>query len=129
MKLIIVDDNYSFRSELIAYLEEELNHDVIAETASGEEFLTLNNLAEADVVLMDVRMEGMDGFQATKEVLKKFFKLKVVALSFDSRNLCIRDLVETGFKGFIDKGNLFSSLDFTLKQVMCGKYVFPKEII
>lgn len=129
MKLILVDDNVAFRQGLREYLENELGHEVIAEVGSGEEFLALKNkIWEADIVLMDIVMEGLNGIQTTKAVLEDIYRLKVVAITLNIEDSYLVEFVEAGFKGFINKNEIFKTLEPTLHNVMCGRYIFPPEL-
>ena len=70
MNIIIVDDNTEFRSTLRFFIEEKLNHTVIAEAESGEEFLKMdsNLLVQADIILMDIVMNELSGIETTQRV-------------------------------------------------------------
>lgn len=129
MKLILVDDNQMFREDLKTYLELELGYTVIAEASSGEEFLELNNIIEADLILMDINMGKTDGFQTTKKILEEFSHLKIIAVTFEIKTLFLQRIIESGFKGFVNKGDIFNTLKTTLHEVLHGKYSFPKELL
>lgn len=129
MKLILVDDNAIFRDNLKMYLEIELNHKVIAEAESGEEFLKLKNIVTADVILMDLNMGKLDGLQTTKTILEEYPHLKIIAVTFDIQNSFLRKIIETGFKGFVNKTDIFNKLKPTLHSVYEGKYSFPSELL
>jgi DNA-binding NarL/FixJ family response regulator len=129
MKLIIVDDNYLFREDLKLFLVKRLHHTVIAEAASGEEFLKLENKMEADIILMDINLGKVDGFKATKKVLEDFSHFKIIALTMGIENALLLIIIEAGFKGFVYKSNLFNTLETAIQQVYSGQLVFPKELI
>jgi NarL family two-component system response regulator LiaR len=129
MKLILVDDNTDFREALKNYIELELNHSVIAETTNGKEFLELDVIKMADIILMDIRLADMSGIEVTKKALERHYPLRIVALTNDVQSSTLQLLIETGFKGFINKSDVYSSLEPTLQQVSAGKYVFPKNLM
>lgn len=117
LKLVLVDDNNLFRDDLKFFLENKLLHVVIAEAASGEEFLALKNLSEADIILMDLSMDPMSGFEATKKILWDFPDLKIIAITMNSENVLLMKLLETGFQGFIFKTEIYKSLENVLQSV------------
>lgn len=128
MKLIIVDDNKIFIENLRFFLESKLGYEVIAEAFSGEEFLQLPNKTEADIILMDIYMEEMDGFETTRRLLWNFPYIKVIALTLEAENIFLLHLVEAGFRGFVDKNSIFDQLEKVIKDVNNGKFRFPKSL-
>ena len=128
MKLILVDDNALFRDDLRFFLENRLAHTVIAEAANGEEFLALRNLGEADIILMDLSMEKMNGFDATKRILGSMPHLKIIAITMNVENLVLQKVVGTGFKGFIFKTEIFKSLEAVLQSVYNDGYAFSDKL-
>lgn len=123
--IIIVDDNVRFRTDLKMYIEKELHHMVIAEASNGEDFLALHNLQRADVILMDIEMDRMDGFAATKEVLKNLYGLKIIAITMHSERMILRQLIEVGFRGCVFKSDIFKSLSTAINNVCKGHIYIP----
>ena len=130
MKLIIVDDNPDFREALKNYLELELNHTIIADVSNGKEFLelSLNDIKAADIILMDIIMDYIGGIYTTKIALFYYYPLRIIAITNDANELKLNQLIEAGFKGFIEKKDVFINLNDTLKRVLKGQYVFPKNL-
>ena len=94
MNIIIVDDHKIFREGLRMYLEMQLEHNVIAEASNGKEFLDLPNIHKADIVFMDIEMPEMNGLEASKEVLKRYNYLKIIAITMYSNKAYLKDLIE-----------------------------------
>jgi DNA-binding NarL/FixJ family response regulator len=129
LKLVLVDDNAHFREDLRFFLENRLGHNIIAEATSGEEFLALGNLGEADIILMDLSMDNMNGFDATKKILESMPHLKIIAITMNVENLVLQKVIETGFKGFIFKTEIFKSLEAVLQSVYDDGYAFSDKLI
>ena len=131
MKLIIVDDNSEFRDNLRFFLEQKLNHIVIAEAASGEEFLALNEtiIREADIILMDIMMDKLSGVETTKRITWIHFNLKIIAVTMHIEKVFLDQIIEAGFKGFVLKTNIFNTLDKTLNDVYYGKLHIDETLI
>ena len=128
MKLVLVDDNTHFREDLRFFLENRLAHTVIAEAKNGEEFLRLTNLYDADVILMDLSMENMNGFEATKKILGSMPHLKIIAITLNSENLVLQKVIESGFRGFIFKTEIFKLLESVLESVYQDGYAFSDKL-
>ena len=131
MKLIIVDDNSEFRENLRFFLEQKLNHNVIAEAASGEEFLALNEtiIREADIILMDIMMNQLSGIETTKRITWIHFNLKIIAVTMHIEKIFLDQIIEAGFKGFVLKTNIFNTLEKTLNDVYYGKLHIDETLI
>jgi DNA-binding NarL/FixJ family response regulator len=127
MKIIIVDDNDLFRMNVKFYLEKKLKHQVIAEAGSGNEFLRIKNKHSADIILMDIVMNDMDGIAATKKVLQNI-NLKIIALTMHVERVFLVELIGAGFKGCVFKTNVYSELENALNYVSAGKFFFPENI-
>jgi two-component system, NarL family, response regulator LiaR len=127
MKIIIVDDNDLFRMNIKFYLEKKLKHQVTSEARSGSEFLKINNKHAADIILMDIVMNDIDGIAATKKVLQNV-NLKIIALTMHVERVFLVELIGAGFKGCVFKTNVYSELENALNDVYAGKFFFPENI-
>jgi len=128
MKIILVDDNVQFSSDLKYYIETKLSYNVIEVVTNGYEFLELLDRTLADIILMDIVMNEMDGFKTTKHALIHYSYLKIIAITMHIENVYLIKLIETGFKGCIYKSNLFTQLPIALKTVLSGNLWFPDKI-
>ena len=77
----MVDDHPSMRMGLIALINGQLEMEVIAEASDGEEAIEVYEDVLPDIVLMDLRMPGMGGVEATLAIRKKFPEANVIILS------------------------------------------------
>jgi DNA-binding NarL/FixJ family response regulator len=127
-KIIIVDDNVPFRVSLKSFVEKELGSIVVAEASNGEEYLKLPNLFDADVALMDIMMDKMNGFEACKRALYYNHNIKMLAVTMHMEKVFLLNLVEAGFKGCVYKSDVFEDLATAIETIMKGKYYFPEGI-
>ncbi len=128
MNLIIVDDNEMFREFLRDFLTNKLQHLVIAEATSGEEFLKLENIHDADIILMDIDMQLVNGLVATKKILYLHSKLKVIAITLLIEEIFLEQLLEIGFKGCVFKTDIFEKLQTALYEVNHDRLFYPENI-
>jgi DNA-binding NarL/FixJ family response regulator len=129
MNIIIVDDNDPFREILKLYLEVQLKHDVIDQARSGEDFLTMKTIPEADIVLMDIAMGQLDGFETCKHAIFRFPQLKVIAITMHNELVFLIKLIESGFKGFVNKTDIFDHIQTAITEVHNGHLYFPDDIL
>ena len=127
-KIIIVDDNEIFRRSLEFHLEITLDYEVIGIAADGEEFLALNNIHNADIILMDIEMPVLNGFAAAKKAIWTHINLNIIAITDYQDKAYLKDLIETGFKGCVFKKNLFNDIELAIKNVLNNKLHFPEDI-
>jgi DNA-binding NarL/FixJ family response regulator len=128
MKIIVVDDNTLFLDDLKFFLENRLKHSVIAVASSGEDFLLLDCISKADIILMDISMGELDGFRTTKKITWQYTHLKVIAITMFTEKVYLIRLIESGFKGCVFKSDIFNSLEVAINEVIMGHIFFPDYI-
>lgn len=128
LKLIIVDDNQSFRDGLKFYLETALNYRVIATYDNGEEFINDNEYLRCDIILMDIEMPIIDGIKATKLAIWRSRDLKIIAITGFKEKAYLSELIGAGCRGCVFKDNVYEELGTAIKQVLSGKLYYPGDI-
>ncbi|NJO69344.1 MAG: response regulator transcription factor [Bacteroidetes bacterium] len=123
--IILVDDSDTFREGLKFYLENILSCHVCAEASNGKEFMQLKNKCLADIILMDLEMPEMSGIETARLFLSEYSK-NIIAITSYEDNIYLIGLKEAGFKGYINKKNIYDELQNAMKQVMGGKIYFPE---
>lgn len=81
VRVLVVDDQPPFRAAARAVVDRISGFEVVAEAASGEEAVLAVADARPDLVLMDIKMDGIDGIEATRQILAAHPLVKVVLLS------------------------------------------------
>lgn len=102
-RVIIVDDSEMAREGIRLILENDPAFEVVAEGSSGEEALTLSERWMPDLVLMDIRMPGMGGLEATKKLKEIFPYIKVVMLTVSDDIAHLFDALKKGAQGYLLK--------------------------
>jgi DNA-binding NarL/FixJ family response regulator len=103
IRVLLVDDQALLRKGFRMILEEESDIDVVSEAADGESAVTSTREYQPDVVLMDVRMPGMDGIQATEKIVRSGTASRVLILTtFDLDEYAFAGL-RAGASGFLLK--------------------------
>jgi DNA-binding NarL/FixJ family response regulator len=116
IRVLIVDDQPLARAGFKAVLEATGQIDVVAEAASGEEALTQARQHDPDVVLMDVRMPGMDGIEATRRMPRQ----KVLILTTFGLDEYIIEALRAGASGFLLKDAPIEELVRAVRAVAAG---------
>jgi len=127
MKIYIVDDSATFRKAIRIFLEEQEGHTVLGEAEDGEQFLK-NYKNDADVVLMDLNMPNVDGYNSVKNALKNNRYVKAIAITMFEDIAYLKSLIEMGFRGCVFKSKVYQELPNALTSVYEDKYYFPENI-
>lgn len=102
-RILIVDDHAVVRKGLQSFLELHPAFEVAGEAASGEESVTRARELRPDLILMDVRMPGMNGIEACRRILEEQPDTKVVMLTSYSDEESVMASILAGAKGYILK--------------------------
>ncbi|HEY0677725.1 MAG TPA: response regulator transcription factor [Chitinophagaceae bacterium] len=103
IRLVIADDHEIFRDGLALMLSKQQDVELVAQAQNGMELIQLAGQHQPDVIMTDIKMPVMDGIEATRLLLQRDPKLKIIALSmFDEENLIV-DMLEAGAKGYLLK--------------------------
>ncbi|GGG13131.1 transcriptional regulatory protein DegU [Lysinibacillus alkalisoli] len=126
-KIIIIDDHQLFREGVKRILDFEESFDVVAEGGDGEEALQLYDEHLPDVVLMDINMPGINGVDATAELLEKHPDAKVIILSIHDDESYVTHALKSGALGYMLKEMDADEIVNAIKVVSDGgSYLHPK---
>ena len=128
MKIIIVDDDCLVAGALKTILEANPDIEVTATGSDGEEACSLYREYLPDILLMDIRMKGMDGLEASRKILGEFPEAKILLLTTFSDDEYIVEALRIGAKGYCLKQD-FAAIVPSLNAVMSGQSVFGGEIV
>jgi DNA-binding NarL/FixJ family response regulator len=123
---LIVDDHEVVREGLRLSLSRAQNIRIVGEAPDGESAVALAERRRPDVVIMDIRMPGMDGLEATKQLSRTAPEIAVLIFTaYSERSLLGRGL-ESGAKGYILKEAPHGTLLRAIEKVAAGEgYIDP----
>lgn len=125
---MLVDDHPAFRKGMAALIESEPGLEVVAQTGDGREALELYRQSLPDVVLMDLRLPGMGGVEATLAIRKEFPMARVIVLTTFDTDEDIYRAVQSGAKSFLLKDTPEDEIAATIRAVCEGEKVFPAKV-
>jgi NarL family two-component system response regulator LiaR len=128
IRVIITDDHEMVRRGLNTFLRVYPDLELVAEANSGEQALELCEKFSPDVVLMDLIMpSGMGGIEATRQIVQRFPKIKVIALSSAIDTPTVSKALEAGAMGYLMKNVSTDQLADAIRDVNQGKRALSEE--
>jgi DNA-binding NarL/FixJ family response regulator len=128
IRVILADDQALVRAGFRMILHAEADIDVVAEAGDGAEAVRLATQHSADVVLMDVRMPGMDGIEATRQILAGGPATKVLILTTFDLDEVVYDALRAGASGFLLKDAPEERLVTAIRVVADGGSLFAPYV-
>ena len=119
--VLLVDDHQLVRKGFRRILEDDPDIQVIGEAGSGVDAIQMAEKFAPRVVVMDMAMPGLDGVQATREILKKAPTTAILILSMYAEENYIRNAFEAGAKGYLLKNAIEVDLTEAVKTVASGR--------
>ena len=103
IRVVLVDDHAIVRTGLKAVLADAPEIDVVGEASGGNEAVDLLTRIAADVVVMDLSMGEMDGIAATRDLVAKETRTKILILTMHSEDAYLVKVLEAGASGYLLK--------------------------
>jgi DNA-binding NarL/FixJ family response regulator len=128
ISLIIADDHPVVREGLKLLIEDEADMTVIATTGSGAEAVSLFEQHRPSITLMDLKMPGLDGVNATKRIRSIDPKARIVVLTSFSGDVQASRAFVAGASGFLLKDSLRSELIASIRTVLSGRRWIPSAV-
>ena len=128
IRVMIADDQKELTDGIRAVLECDPEIHVVGVAPGGKELLGLLKDASCDLILMDVRMPGMNGVLATREVKRLYPEIKIVILTTFDDSEYILDAMNYGASGYLLKDTGGETLIASVKNAMKGEFVLPARV-
>lgn len=121
VRLLLVDDHALVRAGIRALIEMVDGFEVVGEAGNGHDALLAVESMKPDVVLLDITMPGMNGFEVLKDITTRFSDVRVIMLTMhEAREYAIQAL-HSGAAGFIPKSAAAVELKDAIQTVMSGR--------
>lgn len=128
ISIFLIEDHHIMRRGLASLLKIEEHAQIVGEAASGEEALKLLfSSTFPDLIIMDISLSGMDGIQATREIIAKKTQAKILILSMYNNPTFLQKALEAGISGYILKESMVDELHTAIHTIMSGgRYISEK---
>lgn len=128
IKVLLADDQALVRAGFRSLISRSKELTVVGEAATGDEAVRLARSTEPDVILMDIRMPGMDGIEATRRVLAERPATKVVILTTFDTDEHVFAALRAGASGFLTKEVAPAELRHAVAVVAAGEALLSPSV-
>ncbi|WP_347251324.1 two-component system response regulator LetA [Legionella sp.] len=128
IKVLIVDDHALVRMGIRRLLDDLPDMEVVADAESGEQALTLVKTHKPDVVLLDMKMPGIDGWEVTRRLKKSHPQVKVIAVTAMCAEPLPTRVLQLGAMGYLTKESGAEEMAAAIRKVAKGEKYLSAEI-
>ncbi|MFK7160843.1 response regulator [Marinospirillum sp. MEB164] len=125
-RVLIVDDHLLVRTGIHRILTDTDGIEVVAQAETGEEAIQLARELQPDIILMDVKMPGIGGVEATRRLHHSCPDIAVIGLTANGDHVSVTRLLKAGAKGYLTKGTSYEEVIRAIRLVAAGhEYIDP----
>lgn len=125
---MIADDHRLFREGLRALLSVVDNLEIVSEVENGQEAVEQALLTEPDIIIMDIQMPGMNGLEATRQILHASPRIGILIVSMFDDDDNVFAAMQAGARGYLLKGSAPDELLRGITAVAQGEALFAPSI-
>jgi two-component system, NarL family, response regulator LiaR len=127
IRVMLVDDHAVVRGGISKFLTVYKDLELVGEAESGEEAVRLAQRLQPDVVLMDLKMPGMDGVSATRQVREKSPGTRVIVLTSFAEDNMVQGALQAGAMGYLLKNVTAADLANAIRAAHAGRMTLSSE--
>ena len=117
LKIVIAEDHIRYRKAIVALLNSDERFQVVGETENGDAVVQLTNQLQPDVVLMDIKLEGQNGIDATRDIKRKMPNVAIIGLSLYEEKDQEITMLQLGASAYLSKKTSIEDLKATIISV------------
>jgi DNA-binding NarL/FixJ family response regulator len=128
IRVIIVDDHKMVRETWRMLLETCNGLEVIKECGSGAEAISEAPCLDPHVILMDINMSPVNGFEATQKILKRAPHIRIIGMSVNNQPGYAKNMMQLGARGYVTKNSSREEMLQAITEVMQGNTYICSEV-
>ena len=128
IKIIIVDDHEMVRKTWKMILQQNEQFNIVCECSGGNEAIEAAQTYKPDIILMDINMSPINGFEATRKITELVPTTKIIGLSINNQPTYARNIMQLGAKGFVTKNSTSAEMITAIQTVYNGGNFVCEEI-
>jgi len=127
LKILLADDHAVLRAGLKLLLNNEADFTVVGEAADGEAVMQMVESVKADILLLDLSMPKMSGLECLRQIKKRGCGIKILVLTMYQEEQYIKEAMQLGAAGYLEKNSLDTELFKALRTVAAGKRYLSQQ--
>ena len=128
LRILIADDHTLVRSGMRALLQPEEDLKVVGEAATGEQVVTMATTLQPDVIVMDLRMPGINGIEATRRILQANPAIRILVVTLLEEDDTLFAALRAGARGYVLKEASEVELLRAIRAVGEGEAIFSASM-
>jgi DNA-binding NarL/FixJ family response regulator len=122
VRVLLADDHVFIREGIRAILDSEPSIEIVGETGDGLEVLNLVEKLIPDVLVLDIKLPGLNGLEVVRQIDQRGFLTRIIILSMLDDEPFVLQALKNGAKGYITKGADTNELIRAIHEVMLGRF-------
>jgi DNA-binding NarL/FixJ family response regulator len=128
IRVLSVDDHPLLRQGIVAIINSQEDMSMVSQASNGIEAIQQYGEHRPDVTLMDLRLPGMSGIDATIAIRAEFPEARIIILTTSEGDVEVQRALEAGARGYLLKSTPARDLVEVIRQVHAGKKQIPAEV-
>ncbi len=129
LRILLADDHELTRSGLRFLLEQQPDWTVCGEASNGRLAVEMAEKLQPDFAILDVSMPGLNGLEATRQILKSRPRTKILIYTMHETERIILDALEAGARGVVLKSDAGENMTAAVQSIAAGKRFFTSSVI
>lgn len=127
-RVLIVDDHPMFRSGLVTLVSNAPDLTVVGQATTGDEAVALAVDLQPDVILMDIKMPGLSGIDATRQISGQYPAIRILVLTMFEDDHLVFTALRAGARGYVLKDGDEEEILRAIRAVASGEAIFSPSI-
>ena len=128
IRVLVADDNDRFRAGLCSLIRSTSDTELAGEAATGREVVDLAERLQPDVILMDLKMPGLNGIEATRLITETSPHIGILALTMLEDDDTVFEALRAGARGYLLKGSFKAEILRSIRAINSGDAIFGPAI-